>query len=280
MAKTEVATRAKRKTAPPNEKPNQERARINRLEASARKSAGAKGESKLTEDFFSRRSVNEHSEHPEAPGDSTVKHSLPVTGADISGQKGFPQGEYDVTPPAKQGAAANQNVHDSLIESHVGAADVDEIMKASKESSRLSDKEYGLISETLPVGAVIERAGQYDYRVHFGNRWGHGTTFREAVESFVLGTNSGPDAATQAFKALPVSQRKEIEERDRSAAQRLGQAYDASPDAIARKEAVETAEADAKAKPAAANAVTDGAEKASARNEAGQAKKSDAKNRK
>lgn len=272
MADRQVSTGGARKTAPPRESAASERARTNRLEAAARteKRRGSKGESQLTEDYFSRRSQVEHEEQPDRPADSTVRHALPQTGADSSGQKGFPQGEYDVIEPAKAAAAPKRKTEDMLIDQHLGQTDPKELIERVEKKGRLNHKERTLLLEAAPTGFTLEKMGDNRWRAQSGNRFGHGTTASEAIESFVLGTAAGPDAATEAFLALPKSQQKEIEDRDRKVAERSGQAYDATPEAIARREALETAKADAGAEPAAYNAVTDGPEKASARDESGQ----------
>lgn len=237
-SKTRKAS-AGNKTAPPREKASQEQARVNALEAKARtaeKKAGAKGVGQQTESYRSRRSILEHSENPDKPGDSTVRHALPVTGADESGQKGFPQGEYDVIEPAKAGAAPKRSDNDALIDAHVANTDID-ALEESLKNTRLSAEDRELILETLPVGAVLERTGDYQFRVHKGNRFGHGATAAEALEAFVLGAGPQDDAAK--FARLPASQRKEIEERDAAAAKRVGQSYEGTPEHTARQEAVD-----------------------------------------
>ena len=230
------------KTAPPREKPNQEQARINQLEAKnrqAEKKAGSKGPGSQTESYLSRRSIVEHSENPDKPGDSTVRHALPALGADESGQKGFPQGEYDVVAPAKAAAAPKRSDNDQLIDSHVGNSDPDEITKNLKEVTRLSDEERVLLLETIPVGAVLERSGENQFRLHKGNTFGFGATAAEAIESFVLGAGPSEDAAK--FARMEPAVQKEIEERDRKAALRVGQSYDGTPEQVARLEAVQNA---------------------------------------
>jgi hypothetical protein len=273
MARSQVAAGGADKTAPPRESARSERARVNRLEAQSRateKNRGAKGETQLTEDYFSRRSQNEHAENPDKPGDSTVRHALPQTGADSSGQKGFPQGEYDVIEPAKAAAKPKRNDVDALIDQHIGQADPTEVIKNAEKKSRLNAKERFLILETTQPGFVLEHEGDNRWRARSGNRFGFGASAIEALESFVLGQTSGPDAGTEAFLALPASQQKEIRERDEKAARALGTTYESSPEAIARKEALETSKILDGAEPAAANANTDGPERASALSEARQ----------
>lgn len=277
MAKSQVASgsnsqQTEAKTAPPRESAASERARVNRLEAKSRaseKRAGSKGTGTQTESYFSRRSQLEHAENPDRASDSTVRHALPQTGADTSGQKGFPQGEYDVIEPSKASAASKRSTHDMLIDAHLGSQDPDEVMERVDKNARLDHEERTLILEGAPTGFVLEKMGDKRWRAGAANRYGHGVTASQAIESYVLGTEIGPDAATQAFLNYPASVQREIRERDEAVAKRQGIAVDSLPEVIARNEQLALAKIDSTAEPAAFNAVSDGAEKASARDEAG-----------
>lgn len=274
MAKSQVASGARssdKRTAPPNEPASVERARANRLEAKARTSerAGSKGVNRQTENYFSRRSIAEHSENPDRPADSTVRHALPQTGAGSEGQKGFPQGEYDVIEPAKAGPASQRSTIDMLIDQHLGFGDPDEVMKSVNESTRLDHEERVLILESAPAGFVLEKMGDRRWRAGAQNRYGHGTTAAQAIESFVLGTESGADADAIRFANYPASVQKEIRARDEAVAKRAGIPVDSLPEAVARREGLERAAVENEAAASALNAVSDGPEKASALNEAG-----------
>ncbi|HXI14723.1 MAG TPA: hypothetical protein VNM48_00030, partial [Chloroflexota bacterium] len=212
----------------------------------------------------------EHSENPDNPADSTVRHALPTTGAGTEGQKGFPQGEYDVIEPAKAGAVKSRSIEDQLLDQHVGGTDIKALMDDAAKDARLSEKEVLLVGETLQPGAEITHPAANQWRVQQNNRFGHGTTLRAALEQFVLGGTAGPEAAVAQFLKYPKSVQKEIEERDQKAAARLGQTVESSPDYVARQEAIANHEAAKTANPAALNANTDGAERASAIDEAGQ----------
>ena len=271
MAKSKVASGVERKTAPPNEPAANERARANRLEAKARVSerAGSKGVGRETENYFSRRSIAEHSEHPDNPSDTTVRHALPQTGAGSEGQKGFPQGEYDIIQPEKAGPANARSTHDMLIDQHLGFADPDELMKSVDDSTRLDHEERVLILESAPTGFVLEKMGDRRWRAGAQNRYGHGSTAAEAIESFVLGTQSGADADAIRFSRLPASVQREIRERDEAVAKRQGVDVESLPEVSARRAGLELAAVDNEAAASALNAITDGPEKASARDEAG-----------
>lgn len=226
-----------------------------------------------------KRSVADHSEHPEHPGDSTVRHADQALGVGraSAGKKGFPQGEYDVNRPAKA-AGKKQDIKQTLLEQHEAEAgvEVDEVKRLLKErSGRLSASEFSLAVETLPLGAVIEHEGPYRWRVRGpvggGNRFGHGKTMAEAVEDYVLGTPThiAANAAADQFSRYPKSVQEEIKERDAKAARALGQDPDSTPEAIARREFEENAKAATKAKTPASNASSSGPEIASAQLEAG-----------
>ncbi len=266
------AKTAGRKSAPPRESEARQRSRT---DAQA-KTGRAKTSSKIgTESETEKRSIAEHSEHPENPTDSTVRHAVGTDAAGQEGQKGFPQGEYDVTPPAKEGRKTGA---EGAIEQHIGSADVEQIKKAiaAPQANRMTAEKRSLALEALPVGSILEHEGQNRWRVRGpisgGIRWGHGATAQEAIESYVLGlaVQDSAAAGAQAFSQLSPQIQKEITERDRIAAQRVGQSPDGTPEAIARREFQENQKAARKAKPAAANASTDGPEIASAQLEAGQ----------
>jgi hypothetical protein len=224
-----------------------------------------------------RRSVEEHSEHPESAGDSTVRHADNPVGRASAGKKGFPQGEYDVDPPARRGAtkkdptqlAIEQGLDDEQLRTVKAAI-------AHPKANRLKGEQRALAIEALPEGTVIEKEGRFRWRVRAaptggGNRFGHGTTFQEAVDNYLLGssTQTTEEAGAERFHALPKSTQKEIEERDAAVAKRQGVAVESFPEVRARREFVENQKAGAKAARPAFNAVTDGAEQASAQLEAG-----------
>lgn len=270
-----MASKAKtagRRSAPPRESEARQRSRT---DAQA-KTGRAKTSSEIgTESETDKRSIAEHSEHPENPNDSTVRHAVGTNAAGEEGQKGFPQGEYDVTPPAKEGRKTGA---EGAIEQHIGNADVEQIQKALKapQANRLTAEKRALALETLPIGSILEHEGANRWRVRGpisgGIRWGHGATAQEAIESYVLGlaVQDSAAAGAQAFHELTPKLQKEITERDRKAAERVGQSPDGTPEAIARREYIENQRAARNAKPAAANASTDGPEIASAQLEAGQ----------
>lgn len=214
-----------------------------------------------------RRSVADHSEHPESPGDSTVRHA---------GRGSFPQGEYDVTSP-KKSDGKKQSIKDTLLEQHSAASsgNTDTVLELLKHRSanRLQAHERELAYETLPVGVVIEHDRAYSWKIHvLGQaRFSFGATLKEAIDAWVLGNTdvNGAQAAARRFKELPASQQKEIEERDNAAARSVGQGAADSPDVIARREALKFSEAADKRAPSPTNANSDGAEVSSATNRAG-----------
>ena len=275
MAKSKVASGESsgtdKKTAPPNEPASVERARANRLEAKARSSekSGSKGVNRQTESYLSRRSIAEHSENPDRSGDSTVRHALPMPRAGSEGQKGFPQGEYDVTRPAPAGPRSSRSTQDMLIDQHLGFADPAELMKAVDDSTVLDHEDRALILEGAPAGFVLEKMGDNRWRAGAQNRFGHGQTAAEAIEAFVLGTQSGANADAIRFANYPASVQREIRERDEAVAKRSGVDVESLPEVSARRQGLELAAVDNKAAASALNAVTDGPEKASARDQAG-----------
>lgn len=214
-----------------------------------------------------KRSVAAHSEHPESPGDSTVRHA---------GKGSFPQGEYDVTKPAKAGGAKKDPVQNA-IEQSLDAEEIETIKAAQKhpKANRLKPEQRALAIEALPIGAILEHEAKFRWRVKAnlggGIRWGHGATAQEAIDNYILGSSASTltDAGAQAFHALPASQQKEIEDRDQKAAKAQGINPDNLPEAIARREFKENAKAAQGAKKPAPNATTDGPEVASAQLEAG-----------
>lgn len=256
------ATRNAPRTAPQGETARSQRARLDRIAAQ-------------------RRTAQQHQEHPELTADSVVRHAEPQTGKRAGeGAGGFPSGEYDVTPPksateeapATEGVTAGQTAdtsHDALIGAHFADKDIEALQAQLGENRRLDDAELPLILEALPIGAVIEHEGLNRWRVRSpttgGNRYGHGATGVAAIEAYVLGdvAPSADAAGAQRFLALPKDVQAQIQERDQKAAERVG----GTPDTFARDEAIKAAQSDATAKAPAANAVTDGPEKASARAE-------------
>lgn len=224
-----------------------------------------------------RRSIEQHSEHPESAGDSTVRHADNPVGRASAGKKGFPQGEYDVDEPAKRGAvkkdpqqlAIEQGLDDDELKTIKAAI-------AHPKANRLKHEQRALAIEALPIGAIVEHEGKFRWRVRSsptggGFRFGHGATFQEAVDNYLLGSSAqtADAAGAERFQAYPKSVQKEIEERDAAVAKRQGVSPESFPEVIARREFVENQKAGAKAKAPAPNAVTDGAEQASAQLEAG-----------
>lgn len=206
------------------------------------------------------------------PADSTVRHAEPQTGKQQGeGEGGHPQGEYDVTQAAPAGAVPLAAQKDAALEAHFAQAtvglpggDLDAILKDALADSTLDESEILKVTEALPVGIVIEHEGPNRWRCHRTGqgRYGHGRTFLEAVESYVIGLSApnATDAAARAFVKLPAAQRKEILDRDAAAAASVG---GTDPMATVRAEALKTAQKQAGAvgDPGAAS---DGAAKASA----------------
>lgn len=230
-----------------------------------------------TESSRSKKSVADHSEHPENSSDSTVRHAdQPARRTGPAGSKGFPQGEYDVTKPRPAGGR-KQSIEQQLLEAHHGDSDLEAIKKANARPSanRLHPTDRALAIETLPVGSTLEHEQENRWRVvgrlGGGNRYGHGSTAQEAIDNYVLGSSVGDSAqaAAQAFHELPKRQQKEITERDEKAARRLGQDPSNTAEAIARQEFVDNQKAARSAAHPAPNATSDGAEVASAQLEAG-----------
>ena len=271
---SKTASKSARRSAPPGES---EKSQRTRSDAQTRAGRSRTGSEQGTEDVNDKRSVAEHSEHPENPGDSTVRHANPTVRAGSEGQKGFPQGEYDVTPPKKEPAKAQRSVTQANLEQHMGDQDVEAIEKQLKapKANRLKPQERALALEGLPIGAILEHEGQFRWRVKGptggGNRFGHGSTAQEAIESYVLGSSSATveEAGARAFSELEPRQQKEIEARDAAVAKRQGISVESLPEVIARREFQENEKARGKAKAPAANATTDGPEVASAQLEAG-----------
>jgi hypothetical protein len=250
------------RTAPQGETARSQRARLDRIAAQ-------------------RRTARQHQEHPELAADAVVRHVEPQTGkSQGEGAGGFPSGEYDVTKPASatesqpatEGVTAGQTAdtsHDALIDAHFADKDIEALQAQLGENRRLDDAELPLILEALPVGTIIEHEGPNRWRVRSpasgGIRWGHGATGVAAIEAYVLGdTAPSADAAgVQRFLALDSATQQAIQERDQKAAERVG----GTPDTFVRDEAIKAAQSDQTAKAPAANAVTDGPEKASARAE-------------
>lgn len=196
------------------------------------------------------KTVAQHSEHPENPADSTVRHAEPAEGkTDGSGEGGFPAGEYDVAKPASAPAGPDQSDPvQAALDAHLASYDQDAIDELHASDARITSAAELLAAiEAIPVGGVIEHEGLNRWRVALRgqNRYGHGQTFQLAAESFVLGdVITTQDAAAKAFARLPASQQAEIRERDKVASANVP---GSDPDARAR-EAARTA---ALAKPAA-----------------------------
>lgn len=213
-----------------------------------------------------RGSVAEHSEHPESRGDSTVRHTRP----------GFPQGEGDVTRPAKAGNK-KQSIRDTLLEQHAATSsgDTDTVLELTKHknANRLSTQERELAIELLPTGAILEHEAPYRWRVHITgqNRYGFGATAKEAIDSWVLGNSdvNGAQAAARRFSELSSTQQQEITDRDNAAARSVGQGAGESPDVVARRQALEFSQAADKRAKTPLNANSDGAEVSTATNRQG-----------
>jgi len=271
-----MATKTKAsRTAPRGETEAKHRARLNRIAAEKRTRSGEdRGTAKGGFTQSDQLPEAQHSEHPESFSDSTVRHAEPPQGKQAGeGHGGFPQGEYDVTKPAKEPAAKAKSTQQAQLDQHFeGVEDITELSNNVKKASRLSELNFLASLEAFPVGTIIEHEAPNRWRVRStsggGFRYGHGAYAREAIESYILGTAVGSqeEASARAFAQLPASQQNEIRERDRIAAERVGKSPTAD---FAREEARKIALADKTAKPAALNAVTDGPEKASARDEAG-----------
>lgn len=224
-----------------------------------------------------RRSIADHSEHPESPGDSTVRHADNPVGRRSAGSRGFPQGEYDVTEPAKRGAVKKDPTQ-LAIEQGLSAEELATIKEAQKhpKANRLKPEQRALAVEALPVGTVIEKEGPFRWRVRSagtngGNRFGHGRTAQEAVDNYILGHSviTTEQAGAESFHEYPASVQREIEERDAAVAQRQGRSVEDFPEVIARREFKANQKAAAGAKPIAPGQTSDGAEVASAQLEAG-----------
>ncbi len=84
-----------------------------------------------------------------------------------------------------------ENPNDLLLKQHFQSVgeDMEELLKRAAEDARLTDDEAQAAVEAFPVGTVIEKEGPGRWRVHVRgqNRYGHGATFREASEAFILG---------------------------------------------------------------------------------------------
>jgi hypothetical protein len=210
-----------------------------------------------------------HDANPGDPTDSSVRHAEPSTGRPTDeGEGGYPSGEYDVTPPPANDAKRTKGVIESVLAQHFEAnPGADAALKRAEDKAQLSPDQFDKAVEALPVGAIIEHEGPNRWRVHVlgRGRYGHGATQSEAVENYILGTSEGTfqSEADAALAALPSKQQKEIADRDQKAAEQVG---GTSSDTFAR---IENAKTEAKARNAAlpaANANTDGAERASAIN--------------
>jgi hypothetical protein len=252
MATAKKSTRKSAKKTAPEVEP--ERAARNRENAAAR--VAGKGDT--------------HDANPDVSTDSSVRHAEPQTGHRASeGHGGYPAGEYDVTKPATSGDAKTKGTTalGQLLEI---APESKEAVKRAGENAQLTPSQFDQAVEALPVGTIIEHEGPNRWRVHVlgQNRWGHGATHSEAVENFVTGLSqtTAQQEADRALAALPKKQQQEIAERDQKAAEAVG---GTAPDTFARIENARAQAADLKAAAPAANASTDGLEKASARDEAG-----------
>lgn len=240
-------------------------------------SKGQRGAETKTGTEPPKRSIAAHSEHPESPGDSTVRHADNPAGRRSAGSRGFPQGEYDVTTPAKAGASKKDPTQ-LAIEQSLTAEELEAIKTAQKhpKANRLKPEQRALAIEALPEGTIIEKEGKFRWRVRSagtngGNRYGHGQTAQEAIDNYILGHSviTAEQAGAEQFHSYPPSVQKEIEERDAAVAQRQGRSVEDFPEVIARREYKANQKAAAGAKPTAPGATSDGAEVASAQLEQG-----------
>jgi hypothetical protein len=221
-----------------------------------------------------------HDEHPRDARASEVAHA-PASGTQ-RGEGGHPAGEYDITNPREDAegkptgltqpittdSIPTGNDHTSLLAAHLGLSGVDrkELEKKLKSVTRLSDADRMIALEGTLPGFTLEQRNANDWRCHVvgTNRFGHGSTAAEAVESYLLGgSGSAIEAAAQAFARLDPKQQDEIRERDRKALETQNGSGDPLEDA--RTEAIKTAKADRKAESPAVNAGSDGPERESAR---------------
>lgn len=213
---------------------------------------------------------NPHDANPSDPTDSSVKHADAVNASPDAGKGGYPSGEYDVTKPAPVGVQTKDAVASALAQHLDAAPHAEPAVKRAQANAQLSGSDFAKGVEAFAVGTMIEHEGPNRWRVHVvgKNKWGHGATFREAVEHFITGIDQTTQEAeaAQRLAALPAKQQQEIKDRDAKAAQAVG---GTSSDTFARVENAKTAKADKRAKAPAPNANTDGPEKASARDEAG-----------
>lgn len=259
-ATTKRAASAAKKTAQPDEP---EVAARNRQNAARR----AMGKADTTRN---------HDANPDVSTDSSVRHAEPQTGKQRGeGHGGYPSGEYDVTTPGSSRAQGDVLTKGpqaiALDQLYAGSPEAEQAVKQANERLRLSPDQFDQAVEALPVGTVIEKEAPWRWRVHVVGqpRFGHGQTHSEAVENYVLGDQGTSTAQAEADRALAQmdpKQQQEIADRDAKAAQAVG---GTPPDTFARIENAKAAAADATAEPPAPNAATDGAEKASARDEAG-----------
>jgi hypothetical protein len=108
--------------------------------------------------------------------------------------------EAGTLPDADRRAAEAADAKAMAVEQLVEAATVGllaplpDVIAKALEDSRLDASEVLLVSEALPVGVAIVHEGLNRWRVGDPgkNQFGHGKTFLEAVESYVLGERPGP----------------------------------------------------------------------------------------
>jgi hypothetical protein len=272
-AKSKSASKSHKadRTAPVEEPETVARARHDRIAAESR--VGEKASDATTQTDTTKGA---HDAHPESATDTSVRHAEPQTGKQSGeGEGGHPAGEYDITQMDRSSGQKNTKGADTVLSQHfAGLEDKDNpLVQATKEAqsnSQIPKSKLALAIEALPVGALIEHEAPNRWRAHVTGqlRYGHGATFLEAVESYILGTGVGSmeEAAARTYAALPSHMQEQIDERDRKAAARVGGTV---PEQMARDEAKRAAAADASADLPARNANTDGPEKASARAEQG-----------
>ena len=167
-----------------------------------------------------------HDANPDVGTDSSVRHAEPQTGHRAGeGHGGYPSGEYDVTKPPPAGPSRTKGDTKAALEQHFAVSPgVDAQLERAKKNERLKGDQWDKALEAMPVGTIIERT-DFDWRARVvgTNRNASAPTFSEMIEAFVLG-----DVAPQTLdretvlKQLEPRQRKEVEERDRLAAERVG----------------------------------------------------------
>lgn len=158
------------------------------------------------------KTIAEHSDNPNDPTDTSVKHVDSPETLQKSGV-GFPAGEYDITKPTL--APAKEQ---TAVEAHLATVDTDALKDLMKDTV-LDPEEYALVLEATQVGFELVHEGPSRWRAKQNQRYGHGRTAKEAIEAFVLGTSSLTlvDAAALEFSKMSSTQQQEIRDRDAAA---------------------------------------------------------------